>query len=71
MIKIFVYNIKAQRHIGCLHKLPINNRSTHYIADEYGKVLAQGTSEEMEARVEWYENLSYPVYKEDDLEEHY
>ena len=65
MIKIFTYDIEAQRHLGCLHKLHISNRSTHYIADEYGKVLAQGTSEEMEARVEWYENLSYPVYKED------
>lgn len=57
MSKIFVYNIEDEKNNGTIHDFFILPGSTHYLTNEYGEVLYQGSAEYIESRMELLENI--------------
>ena len=61
MIKLFVHLIEDE--IDYLKDFYIASWHTHYIMDEYGKIIYIGDLQSVEKRLIWMENLSVPKYE--------
>lgn len=61
MIYLFIHEIEEDKEY--LKDIYIASWHTHYVMDEYGKIIYVSDAKGVQERVKWLENLGVPKYE--------